>query len=77
MAVKAGSGAKFLAADRGFITFALALGLAERFRSNGLNRPESLDKQEFSRGVAEPGQRRGEVKMAGFCGDSWVHMSAI
>lgn len=37
---------------------------------NGLNSPESLDKQEFSRGVAGLGQRRGGVEMAGFCGDS-------
>ena len=53
-----------------FITFALALCLSEWLCFNGLNRPESLDKQEFSRGVAVPGQRRGRLEMAGFCGDS-------
>lgn len=50
------------AAGCGFVTFALTLCLS----INDLNRPESLDKQEFSRGVAGPGRRRGGVEMAGF-----------
>lgn len=44
--------------------------LPGRLRFNGLNRPESLDKQEFSGGVAESGQGRAGVETAGFCGDS-------
>lgn len=68
--VLAGSSAELHATDCGFITFALALCLLEWLCFNGLNRPESLDKQEFSRGVAGSGQRRGGVEMAGFCGDS-------
>lgn len=47
-----------------------SLSLPQWLRFNGLNRPESLDKQEFSRRVAGSGQRRGGVEMAGFCGDS-------
>lgn len=65
-----GSSATMNATDCGFITFALALCLSEWLRFNGLNRTESLDKQEFSRGVAGSGQRRGGVEMAGFRGDS-------
>lgn len=53
-----------------FITFVLALCLPQWFYFNGLNRPGSLDKQKFSKGVARFGQRRGGVEMAGFCGDS-------
>lgn len=57
--VQNGSSVKLHATDCGFITFALALCLLEWFCFNGLNRPESLDKQEFSRGVA--GSDRGEA----------------
>lgn len=53
-----------------FIPFARTSVPPERLRFNGLNRPESLDKQEFSRGVAVSGPRRGGVETAGFCGDS-------
>lgn len=59
-----------IAIDCGFITFSLAPCFSKWFGLNGLNRLESLDKQEFRRGVAESGQRRTVVEMAGFCGAS-------
>lgn len=45
------------AADGGF--YYIFLGRRVSLCSNGLNRPESLDKQEFSGGVAGPGQEEG------------------
>lgn len=60
----------FLVRGCDFFMLLYLLCLLQWLFFNGLNSPESLDKQEFSRGVAGLGQRRGGVEMAGFRGDS-------